>query len=634
MVDIDEDPKEYLPKNLDAINSVSLPEKNNSLLCIKEHKNKTHSIFPKKKRKFELIGIFLFIIMTFIIASLIVYLIFYFQINKINTILYNNDLPHTNYDPRLYEVIALNNGIEVALINNFNSSICSFGMTVGGGYSNDGEVLGLGNLVKHLFVKNLTLSSNGEFTETLSQNFGKFNAYYKDNSTTFSFEIEKSGFNDALKLFSKFLLNFKSTKDNIDASISTIETELGRIRLERDILEKQVLYEVIFNTTKGYFPYGSRYSFDGHSNLTDMVDEYIRKAFVGKNIKIAIYSNQRLNLIKGQAIKYFSSLPKGEEISNCLIEKKELHLGKVVLLLLDKAQYQYLSVSFYFDRNEFPLCELYLKYFQYLLNDKSENSLYYSLVTYSLIRSMSTSVNIYYPSTVEFKIQIETINTLYEKEEQNETISLIYNYFISIQADKFKEYHEKLYKEFRKINSQQFVYQPFPNDLSGYATDVSLSLFNFSSDYRFPYGKNYMPHFDQEIIKKILNHFTYNHSVILIGGDNFDNFEEWVFSIAKREKKDMKTNYKNETYYLVKYSDSDFNETAIKGVITTFTGSAFEIRKSNKFITKYGSNEILSYHDTPNEHITTLINLKHLHILYKVNLIFIIVIGRFTVSFT
>lgn len=620
MVDIDEDSKGYIPENLGAINSISLLEKNNSLHYHKTHKKKTHSIFQTKKRKFGLVDIFLFIIMTIVIIALIVYLILYFQINKINTILYNDNLPHTNYDPRLYEVVVLNNGIEVALINNFNSSICAFGITIGGGYSNDGEVMGLGNLIKHLFVRHLTLAPNGQFMETLSHNLGKFNANYKDNSTTFSFEVEKSGFDDTLKMFSNFLLNFSAINNDINTSVNTIETELGRIRLERDVLEKQVLYEVIFNTTEGYFPYGSKYSFNRYSNLSEIINDYISKTFVGKNIKIAIYSNQRLNLIKGQVIKYFSGLPKGEEKSNYLIENQELHLGKVVLLLLDKAQYQYLSVSFYFDRNEFPLCELYLKYFQYLLNDKSENSLYYSLITFVLIRSMSTSVNIYYPSTVEFKIQIETINTASVAQEPSAIVSMIYSYFTSIQKDKFKEYHEKLYQEFRKINSQQFVYQPFPNDLSGYITDVSLSLFNFTSDYRFPYGKNYVPQFDQAIINKILNHFTYNHSVILIGGENFENYGKWIFSIAKREKKDMIDNYKNETYYLVKYSDSDFNEDEIKGIVQTYD---FEIRKSNQFITKYGSNEVLSYHDTSTQAITTLINLNHLHIFYKVKLIYI-----------
>ena len=124
-----------------------------------------------------------------------------------------------------------------------------------------------------------------------------------------------------------------------------------------------------------------------------------------------------------------------------------------------------------------------------------------------------------------------------------------------------------------------------------------------------------MPQFDQAIINKILNHFTYNHSVILIGGENFENYGKWIFSIAKREKKDMIDNYKNETYYLVKYSDSDFNEDEIKGIVQTYD---FEIRKSNQFITKYGSNEVLSYHDTSTQAITTLINLKHLHIFYKV----------------
>ena len=116
------------------------------------------------------------------------YFILYNSINKVNRLLLNENVMMTYNDPRFYEVVELNNKIKAALISYHNTTICSIGITI---KTEKEEIMGMANLIKHLFERQLTK----KLMNVLTRNYGKFNSIFRDDSMSFSFEVEKSGFN-------------------------------------------------------------------------------------------------------------------------------------------------------------------------------------------------------------------------------------------------------------------------------------------------------------------------------------------------------------------------------------------------------------------------------------------------------
>ena len=115
--------------------------------------------------------------------------------------------------------------------------------------------------------------------------------------------------------------------------------------------------------------------------------------------------------MKGLAVKYFKSFPMESPLKGNFnnTEEKNPLLGKVITVEFDDSNYQYVSVSYYFDKKEIPNVDLYLKYIQYLINDKGSKSLYINLFNLGILNSIESAINIYSPSTIEFRISFKTI---------------------------------------------------------------------------------------------------------------------------------------------------------------------------------------------------------------------------------
>lgn len=148
------------------------------------------------------------------------------------------------------------------------------------------------------------------------------------------------------------------------------------------MIERQVLHSIIFNDDNSdYFPLGNKVAFKQYTNLSKTVEDYFSSLLYGENMKICLYSNKKIGAMKGIALKYFNSFQskKANETEASKQKVKSLHLSKIVSLVTDQYTYQYTSISFYFDLTTITKCELYLKYFQYLLNDRTKGSLHYLL---------------------------------------------------------------------------------------------------------------------------------------------------------------------------------------------------------------------------------------------------------------
>lgn len=192
---------------LNDVKNLSMFEKKNKKTKSIPHSLNKPSIFRQKPSRSKFIIIFV-ISIIFTICCLVLYTTFSFIIEKIETKLTDGDIIHTKLDNNIYEIIKLRNEIEVTLISNANSSINGLGITIGTGNSKEG-VNGLGNLITHIIDRNLTMMTSSPFTKALTPYMLNFFSKFSENFISFSYELEKTGFTNSLKLFSEFLKNFK-----------------------------------------------------------------------------------------------------------------------------------------------------------------------------------------------------------------------------------------------------------------------------------------------------------------------------------------------------------------------------------------------------------------------------------------
>ena len=626
-MEINPDDSSYILKgSINEINSLLTLEKQRRVTDSLPKKNQ-ESIFNKDNNNYlkTIYAIIFYIVLGIAIISVIIYLIFFFLIEKINSTLDDTKIVHTFKDNRIYQVIQLKNGIDVALISNYNSSINAMGLTFDNTNANDNNTKGLGNLFAQTVLKNLSLIGASEFLDVLTSHLGKIDVLYQDKLTSFSFELEKNGFADAMRVMSNFFKNYKGSSAAIATSLSDIQKDFERNHKNRDILEKQVLYRVIFNDEYGYFPQGNSETLKGIKNISDLLTNYKNSVFQGSKIKIALYSNLRINQMKGLAIKYLNDIVKEEsskkEEKNKVTSKKEFDLGKIILMNLDDSNYQYLSVSFYFDLNKIPQCDKYLKFIQYLFDDKAYNSTFKVLFDDSNIHELKTSINEYPSSLLEFKIQFETMNDTTGYDETYSVLCGLFTFLRKVKEASDEEL-ETLYKDFEEINNRQFLYQPYPSDLVKYTRDISISLFNFSKTNlsEFTYGSNYVPPYDKDKIKEILDLFNYKNCIIVVGTDSSYKIGSIVNTLGNY-------NFRRglEYYYRTDYFLANLNVEYMEEILKDpYFDSDIKLRKKNEYITQVTKtlNPLSSMSNTGTLGPEALFELRHLKLYHKLDVSF------------
>ena len=598
--------------NLNDINSISSLEQKFNLNNNK-HKRKNVSIFGEKK-SYHIFTIEFFIFTLFVLASIIAYIIADLSIKKVKIKIDDSNIEHTYNDRREYEVIELNNGIEVALIIDHNSSISAIGVTLGTGIADDLGKKGMSHLLSKTFYYNLTSLKTSAFSQFLVNYLGKFHSSYNDNFTFFSYEVEKEGFTNCLKFFSSFLKKDFEKKDAgpISLAIRDIERNYRLNIHNRTLIERQILHAILFNDETGYFPEGNKESLTSKDINSDLLS-FFDIALFGKNIKIALFSNERMIQLKGKAIKYFSDIP----VEKRKVDKNEIKIepGKAVIVILDDSNYQYASVSFYFNTKEINNVDVYLNYFKYLFSDKSDNSIFGYMFDFGITHDLKISISYVDSMNVEFKMQFETINQVLNVDDIDSILLSIYALL-----QKFKETsHEELYKEYLSICHNTFKYQSYPSDIAGYVRDVSFSLFNFTNRniQEFTHGENYLPPYSKEVIDLILSKFTYKNSILVIGRNSSEDMESILQHYGQGN-----IFKKQEYYYKAFYFYSTFNDELMKTIETsTALLDALQMRKSNPYITKIEhpiNAHFISNDISPN----ALINTKHLKLYHKLDVSF------------
>lgn len=247
-------------------------------------------------------------------------------------------------EDRKFRAIKLANNLDIILISDENSIRSSAALTVGAGsFQDPDEIPGLAHLLEHMiFEGSKSYPRSGDFEEYLSNYSGVVNAYTEDEKTTFYFEVNNSGYQKSLLMFSRMFAEPMLDIKNIYKQIDNINNEY-LVNNSKDSWKQHQLLKSLANKKHPYsrFHTGSTDSFRYYKYdlLSTKLEEFFDNYYQARNIKLVLLSNYALDDLQELAINYFSDIHENLKDNNKLLygviktsEKvyEDSNLGKMI----------------------------------------------------------------------------------------------------------------------------------------------------------------------------------------------------------------------------------------------------------------------------------------------------------------
>lgn len=580
----------------------------------------------------------LYVVIVTILFIVLVFIFYYLHYGeyKVEVLIEDKDMVKPVIDMRKYKVIKLQNGLDVLLISDNNTTKCTASMSVGvGSFKDDNAIQGLAHFTEHMiFLGSKSYPKPSIFENLLTNHLGMTNAFTEEEKTTFYFEIEWHGFTKALEMFSRmfaepiFDMNFMNKE--IDAVNSENEKNLNKDPWR----ENQVIKSLADQTHPfGKFTTGNNKTLKSVDILTlhEKVVELYEKYYMPDNMKLVVLSNQNLEQLQDTVAYYFSDI-KADQMEDKM--RKAIEDNKPQSSNYDDLSARYethettqnnnttnTTVTFVpFTKNQlgqivwyqkivggqhldiiFNLDEILTKYqtkpldyVSYLLRYSGQGSLIGYLKKNKLASKIEVGVVASYRHFSQYALSIYLTNEGLDHIE--EVIHLTFNYINLIKSQPIKA---SIYEELHNITSVQFRFLEKSERYGDYlALLAGMMVYYKESDYNNLLYVDYVHStFNETLIKNYLNSLTPNNALIIIGSTSYPKSLDFSLGNA---------NITTEKWYGTLYKHNKLSPSYIEVLSTSnVSGETFKLRDNNEFITRenavvscFGVGIITSYKNT------------------------------------
>lgn len=624
------------PNNPSNDNSLSSAIEPNEELINNTNANKANAIIvlsqksSKKKAKWSIVEIILILMAIGLLIVAIAYFVIYFITKTIPTLFDDDSFIKPYIDKKIYKVIRLHNGIEVTLISEKNSSSSAMSISLNVSSLNENpQMPGIAALAKRIMMLNSTREANRtNFNNHLAKHFGRFESSINDSMISFYFKIGKAGFYDAsvqfANLFKYPLINELEIKKEIELIQTDYSVHLQDLNSLTNVLEHRIVYDL-----DSYFPYGNNETLNSLniSKTKSELESYINANFISNNIKVVLLGTNSIDDLKGIAIRLFSDIPSINSlspsqtkpyVSQIAYKKKDnLHLGQLVFLMKNNANE--LKIIFYLKRHSSPQSDFYLKYFEYLLNDRKPKSIATVLKFKNYTNYFAVNYETISEHLLKFTINID-LSYFQSNNNQFLVVKHIFNYLRLIRD---KKNHSEIYSEMRLIFTKNFSFKSNPNDHLDFVRSLNQHMFTYENNLTMIlFEKDYVPMYDESILRFYIDQFIAQNCVIIYGSpwfsdkDLFDELpqDKTVFDSSK---------FLTEKYFKAKYAFSEIKEIKMTELnkINEYDYH-LELRSHNNYITAL--NDIKNISDGQNQSIVPQIIFESRHLYLWHNVIYIL----------
>jgi insulysin len=299
------------------------------------------------------------------------------------------------FDKRKFKGGILSNNIKYVCIQDkfLEKSFVTVSVNIGS-YSNPKGYDGLAHFLEHmLFMGSKKYPNENHYYSRLAELGGSSNAYTDVMETVYYFNVFDSGLSEILDIFSRFFIDPLFDPDAVSREINAVDSEHKK-NINSDIWKRMHFRMTLAddNSPVNTFMTGSLNTLNKKDIREKMMDFY-KKYYKADNISICIASSKNIDEIYNMLSTTFGNIEK-DSSSIFKIEKPfyTKNIGKSFYLKTTSNIYNLCFLwelpnqNLFFDTKDFIIFDL-------VLNNQSENSLYFYLKNSGLINSINTEIN-------------------------------------------------------------------------------------------------------------------------------------------------------------------------------------------------------------------------------------------------
>ncbi len=446
-------------------------------------------------------------------------------------------------DKRSYKPLILDNGLQVLLVSDPDTSkaAVSLNVDVGSGADPAGRE-GLAHFVEHmLFLGTGKYPEADAYQSFISERGGQHNAYTAFEDTNYFFDVSADALYPAMDRFSQFFIAPLFTQQYLERERLAVHSEYkakveNELRRYLDVLKSQLNPKHPF----AKFTVGNKSTLrtDG---LADSVLAFYKTHYFAKNMQLAVYGKEPLAELETWVSELFSPIKAGDVLQDKVITEPLFLEGVLPRLLELKPLKDRRSVSI-----SFPLPDLEqhkldkpVQLLGHLLGHEGEGSLFLYLKQKGWVESLSAGNFLSYPGGSLFSINI----SLTPKGIDNVDL-IVESVFSAIALIKEVGLEAWRFQELSDVNQLQFDYQP-----QSEALDHASQLASVMSEYpieNWLNGNYLMQSFNRDLLESLLAHMVVNNAFISIAKPdaNTNKQSPWYQSEYREREIDAQSLYR------------------------------------------------------------------------------------------
>lgn len=222
-------------------------------------------------------------------------------------------VPKSPHDSREYQLVELDNGLQVLLVSDPNAIHCAASMAINAGHFQDpSEAQGLAHFLEHmLFMGTETYPDPNTYPNFISQHGGHHNAWTGTEHTNFHFDVRPAQFDQALALFSSLFICPLFSQAWIDKELRSVEAEY-RMKLTDELRR---LYQVHKETANPAHPFtkfsvGNAQTLTGSSEFStqQQLRQFFQRWYCAPNMRLVLTGPVSLEALKNLAVTHFNGI--------------------------------------------------------------------------------------------------------------------------------------------------------------------------------------------------------------------------------------------------------------------------------------------------------------------------------------
>lgn len=428
-------------------------------------------------------------------------------------------------DNNNYEIMKLNNEMEVMFISNPNITTSHVAMAVGVGSLMNGKVQGLAHFLEHmLFMGSKKYPQVNKYFEYINEHGGSTNAYTEAIHTCYFFSIDSEFLPDAIDIFGHFFIDPLFEPSAVQKEINAIDSEYHKDMNLEGFKYIHLLKTLSKNHPFHNFDIGSKETLN-IPNIRDELVNFYNTYYSSNLMKLIVLDSRSINDMKKIILPIFNSVKNNKTIVNLslgeITNKRNIiniqsHVNKLIIFWEIPYNFEYAQYK--------PL-----KYIMYLLGRESESSLYSILSRAHLIESLHIATYGTFGDNVI--LYMEILLTYDGVNNYDAILSIINNYIKHVSNDENIPF---LYNKMRKNEKIKYMFLDQDNS-DEFVLSIIKNIFEYGSTLENAVShdsniKKYDKVVDT-ILKNYFEHMILENSNVLLCSrptlNKYDKLEPW-----------------------------------------------------------------------------------------------------------